>query len=97
MRSTVVQVLGDGDEADVVVRQDLEGLQGDAEIPGPSVQGMDDDDIELVLARVVQELAENGPFGDGLDVSGLAFLTIDPNGLPLPVLAQLVEELILGV
>ncbi len=41
-----------------MIAEDGQGLQTDLQVPGPSVQGVDDDDIEAVLTGILQELAE---------------------------------------
>jgi len=58
---------------------------------------VDDNSVELALARVFQKLAEDGTAGDGIDVGRLALFAIDPDDFPSPILAELPEESFLGV
>ena len=63
---------------DIMLAQDAQGFQGDLEVSGPAVQGVDDDDVELVLGGIIQKLAEDGTAGDGIDVGRFAFFPVDP-------------------
>jgi hypothetical protein len=58
---------------------------------------MDDHHIEESPTRLIQEVLEHRPSGNGLVVSGLTFLTVDPDRFPPPVLAELTEQPLLGV
>ena len=57
----VVDVLGDGDQGDIVSSKVGQGLQGHPQITGPSVQCVDHDYLELSILSIVQELPEGGP------------------------------------
>ena len=82
MRSTVVQVLGDGDEAYAVMAQGCQSLQHDLEVPCPAVQGVDDHHVELDHCGILKEPLEEGPLSDGLVPCGTPFFSIDANNDP---------------
>ncbi len=58
---------------------------------------MNDHNVELVVRRVAQELFEDGSFSDRHAVGGLALFTVDLGKVPVPDLAQLREQALLGV
>jgi hypothetical protein len=52
---------------------------------------MDDHDLEVTLAGIIQELPEDWSAGNGFDVSRFAFLTVDPDWFPPPIFTVLPE------
>jgi hypothetical protein len=52
---------------------------------------MDDNDIEFMSSDIFQELPEHGAAGDSFHMGGFAFLPVDSDRLPAPVLAGIIE------
>src|SRR5918992_1473447 len=80
-----------------MVGQDGQRLQHHPLVSGPAVQGMDHHHIKLALAGVLEKLAEDGAFSDGVGVSGAALFPVDLEGSPALSLAVLQEEPFLSV
>jgi hypothetical protein len=58
---------------------------------------MDDDDIKLVTGNVIEQLPEDRTAGNGIDMCRFSFFTVNMQWLPSPVLAEFIEEPLLGI
>jgi hypothetical protein len=58
---------------------------------------MDDDDIKLMASDVIEQSPKDWAAGDGVDVGRLPFFTVNMEWLPAPVLAEFIEEPLLGI
>src|SRR5208283_1582459 len=63
----------------------------------PAVQGMDDDDIKLMPGDVIKQFTKDWAAGNGIDMGGFPFFTVNMQWLPAPVLAEFMEEPLLGI
>src|SRR5918996_3969275 len=80
-----------------MVGQDGQRLQHHPLVSGPAVQGMDHHHIKLALAGVLEKLAEDRAFSDGVGMSGAALFPVDLEGSPTLGLAVLQEQPFLSV
>ena len=87
-RCGVVDLILDGHEAYTGPSELLEVLQGDLELPGESVDPVDDEDIVFARYGVLDGLEEHWALADIVCVGGAAFLHILPVYGPVPVLNE---------
>jgi hypothetical protein len=90
-------MFGHGFKGDVILFENFTGLKRDTDASCPSVEGMDDDDIELVFRSVFKKLAEDRSFVNGVDVSGFSLFPVDLDGFPSMAFTGVVETSFLGV
>jgi hypothetical protein len=58
---------------------------------------MDDDDIKFMMGNIIKEFTEDRAAGNGIDVGRLTFFAVNMKWLPAPVLAEFIEEPLLGI
>src|SRR5208283_5297999 len=96
-RTGIVDIFGNGDQPHIMFSQYRQRFQSNLKIPGPAVQGMDDNDIKFMAGDVIKQFPKDWPAGDGIDVGRLPFFAVNMEWLPAPVFAEFIEEPLLGI
>ena len=92
-----VKILCDRDQADFVLIKDGDGLQEYQEVPGPAIEGVYNDNVEVAFGDVIEKLAEDRSFSDGLVVVRASLLPVYVQWFTAFGPAVLLEVAFLGI
>src|SRR5438105_780373 len=81
-RRAAVHLLGHRDERHAGAAEDIERLEADAQVASEPVHGVDDHDIDLTGADIVEQAAEFRPPGENIGAGRAALLAVLPDDSP---------------